>query len=187
MSEKMREAIDELIQDICEICEPPESDERVNDIVDKLRLIPASTSIPLPEKPRWKLMVGAISREAADTIDRLRAEVASLKEEHNELIHMHSNDGHCIVDLTQQLAAVTDECKAWAGLVKARDEQLAAIEEQIALPTAQVQGWKLVPVEPTEEMLNAIERAWAYGGGSDRDAYCAAISASPTYPVRNPA
>lgn len=28
MSEKIREAIDELIQDICEICEPPESDER---------------------------------------------------------------------------------------------------------------------------------------------------------------
>ena len=33
--------------------------------------------------------------------------------------------------LTQQLAAVTDECKAWAGLVKARDEQLAAANGRV--------------------------------------------------------
>lgn len=79
-------------------------------------------------------------REAANEIDRLRAEVDSLKKDFRQVEESRKTNADLLTDcqrrnanLTQQLAAVTDECKAWAGLVKARDEQLAAANGRVEL------------------------------------------------------
>lgn len=44
---------------------------------------------------------------------------------------------------------------------------------------AQRNRWQLVPKEPTEEMLEALERAYAPAEGTSMQAYAAALSAAP--------
>ena len=47
-----------------------------------------------------------------------------------------------------------------------------------APPTAQAEGWRLVPLEPTDEMLNAT-----YAGQHCSDVYRDMLAAAPTHPA----
>jgi hypothetical protein len=48
------------------------------------------------------------------------------------------------------------------------------------IPPVVPEGWKLVPIEPTTEMINAGMRVGAYGGYSERDCYTTMLAAAPT-------
>jgi len=64
-------------------------------------------------------------------------------------------------------------------------DALAQARRILSAPPAPVPvppGWKLVPVEPTPEMITAGERSGGYGGFSVEDCYCRMIAASPEVP-----
>ncbi len=69
---------------------------------------------------------------------------------------------------------------------------ITAIEEALAQPEQEPVAWKLVPVEPTDEMLKAMdecstecydERLYA---GHAASVYMAAVDVAPTPPQRKP-
>lgn len=65
----------------------------------------------------------------------------------------------------------------WVALVAADDDcHLAAARPQPASEQASVSGYKLVPVEPTPEMIAAL---WAYKNDSLQDCYRAILAAAP--------
>ena len=56
---------------------------------------------------------------------------------------------------------------------------IVALETAATTPTAQAEGWRLVPVEPTQEMLDAVRGRWS----SPSACYRAILAAAPITPT----
>ena len=72
------------------------------------------------------------------------------------------------------------------------EDAIAAIEEALAQPEQEPVAWKLVPVEPTDEMLKAMDECSTEGyderlyAGHAASVYMAAVDVAPTPPQRKP-
>lgn len=69
------------------------------------------------------------------------------------------------------------ESATWAAAWKAAKRHEAQAQPAPSIPV----GWKLVPIEPTHEMVDAIEEQWVCGSttGMARREYLAALAAAP--------
>jgi hypothetical protein len=104
-----------------------------------------------------------------------------------------------------KLAAVSNvEIESYFRLAKERDQAREAIRtyaERLCAPSASAavpEGWKLVPVEPTPEMVKrAMKDCGGIGGGSCgehvgaepddmREVWSSMLAAAPSAPVREP-
>ena len=86
----------------------------------------------------------------------------------------------------EALEAMQMEAKSrWCGL-KIADDAIDNITAFLAAPAPAVPpGWKLVPVEPTPEMVKALLEAmtiWVKEIGADQDIYRAVLAAAPSAP-----
>jgi hypothetical protein len=78
--------------------------------------------------------------------------------------------------------------KRWVNGNKA----ITAIEEALAQPKQKPVAWKLVPIEPTREMLEAMDECSIEGyderlyAGHAASVYMAALNEAPTPPQRKP-
>ena len=72
------------------------------------------------------------------------------------------------------------------------DKAISAIKEALAQPEQEPLAWKLVPVEPTYEMLKAMDECSTEGyderlyAGHAASVYMAAVDVAPTPPQRKP-
>lgn len=122
--------------------------------------------------------------EAVHQIDEPQAEALRLAEEISNLV--------CSSEAAAKtIAAAADElCRLHA--------RIAELESQLdtigaggvsAPPTAQAEGWRLVPVEPTQKMRFAAMNAFAAASASlgafnaPDAAYRALLAAAPTHPT----
>ncbi len=91
------------------------------------------------------------------------------------------------VGITSLLNHGAASCVFTEGCCGVSQEHILAYTRKIALhcavalaapPTAQAEGWRLVPLEPTDEMLNAT-----YAGQHCSDVYRDMLAAAPTPPT----
>lgn len=96
----------------------------------------------------------------------------------------------------EALREVMKEYDAWKAKDRIADDRLSFIEARAALAAVDaeqaepvqepVAGWKLVPVEPTREMIQAACDKHGYPGGDGwvyRDGYNAMLAVAPTPPT----
>lgn len=101
----------------------------------------------------------------------------------------HGQVPEALIDLIDAYAETRHRC---GGIYNARTEaaRKAVIEalSGVQALSAAPAGWKLVPVEPTQEMLRAATEHSANCGGmaSGRSYYTALLAASPTPPAEQP-
>ena len=99
-----------------------------------------------------------------------------------ELVKKHVDGTTFMFRLHQRLrAALTEQAKTHAIELRAYEATVQNLEQRIRETEAQrvPEGWKLVPVEPTDEMIDAgCDEADAYRVDIDR-AYRAMLSVAP--------
>ena len=86
------------------------------------------------------------------------------------------------------LEALQNSSSDWAHQVKAHQQAIAAIEAVLAQPEQEPVAWRLVPIEPTEEMLKAMDECSTEGyderlyAGHAASVYMAAVDVAPSPP-----
>ena len=90
------------------------------------------------------------------------------------------------LDLADWLEAVGGgpSAKRCAALLREQHARIAELEAQVEALSAAPVGWKLVPVEPTQEMLEAPSNAWP---ADAKATWAAMLAASPTPPAEQQA
>jgi hypothetical protein len=91
-------------------------------------------------------------------------------------------------DWNRRIRDSVDSLLAQAGMAEdcSVRHQLACMNFDAPAQPTVPQGWKLVPIEPTEEMALAAEKATWIGTPNAKFAYRAMLSAAPTAPAHQP-
>ena len=101
-----------------------------------------------------------VELEAADEIERLRAKLAAAEASDAESMAMY-----------RRAREDRDEYKS----------AFLRVSVELSNAIAALEGWKLVPTEPTQEMTAAMEHQWMRGSQTDmaKREYMAALAAAP--------
>lgn len=78
-----------------------------------------------------------------------------------------------------------NDVKKSAAELRRQHAEIQQLKAQLSARQAAPDGWRLVPVKPTPEMINAGVAARRSGGTSD-EVYMAMLSAAPPPPEREP-